>query len=175
MKLRAGPFLIAVLVAACAAPEPAQEPVVASAPAAKPQAEAAVRPARPIATVPKAGKPAPIPTRPLNVVAECSFRDEDGYNGNLKLAVEEAKVLSFEASVNIPRHGTCRFDLKNFRQTRLMPNVVLSHLHGPCVVYVWEQGERVTVAYQHCQKMCSGKAWEHLWPILADRRDGSCG
>jgi hypothetical protein len=55
-----------------------------------------------------------------------------------------------------------------------MPNVIMKHLSDRCIVHVWEQGERVTVAFQQCQKMCSGNAWEGLWPILTDTRDGSC-
>ena len=119
-------------------------------------------------------KPGPIAARPLNVSAECSFRDETGYNGTLRLAVEAARVHAFEARVNIPRQGSCSFDLRNFRQTRELPNVELSHLRDPCIVRVWEQGTRVTIAFQQCQKMCSGSASDYLWPILTDTRDGSC-
>lgn len=173
MWLRITPILLSLLVAACAAPEPAPEPVAAL-PEVKPQP--ATKSPHPAAAraAPKAKKPGPIPTRPLNVNAECSFRDEAGYNGMMKLTVEHARVQTFEASVTIPRRGNCRFNLKNFRQTRDLPNVELSHLHNRCIVRVWEQGERVTVAFQQCQKMCSGNAWEHLWPILVDRRDDSC-
>ncbi|MBI5898122.1 MAG: hypothetical protein HZB40_02720 [Rhodocyclales bacterium] len=119
-------------------------------------------------------KPGPIPTRALNIATECSFRDETGYGGKLKLAINQAKVQAFEAAVDIPRRGSCKFDLKNFRQTREMPTVELSHLRDSCVVRVWEQGTRVTIAFQQCRKMCSGNAWDHLWPILNDRQDGSC-
>lgn len=132
----------------------------------------------PVPTAPrhteKAKKPAPIATRPLNVSAECNFRDETGYNGTLRLMVDAAKVRAFEARVNIPRQGTCSFDLKTFIQTRELPNVELSHRRDPCIVRVWEQGTRVTVAFQQCQKMCSGNASDYLWPILTDTRDGSC-
>jgi len=168
MPHRSPPLLLALLLGACVSPERAPE-VAVPAPVAKPP---------PVAAVPAAPKPkklAPIPTRPLNVRVDCSFRDETGYNGLMKLTVEEARVQSFEIIVNIPRHGICRFDLKSFRQTRKLPTVELSHLHDRCIVHMWEQGEKATVAFLQCQKMCSGKAWDHLWPILIDRRDGSCG
>jgi hypothetical protein len=173
MRLHIAPLLSALLIAACAAPEPVPEPVAAL-PEVKPQP--ATKPSQPAVAhaAPKPKKPGPIPTRPLNVSTECSFRDETGYNGMMKLTVEQARVQTFEASVTIPRRGNCRFNLRNFRQTRDLPNVELSHLRDRCIVRVWEQGERVTIAFQQCQKMCSGNAWEHLWPILADRRDGSC-
>lgn len=119
-------------------------------------------------------KPGPIPTRALNVATECSFRDETGYGGKLKLSIDQARVQTFEAAVDIPRRGICKFNLKNFRQTKELPTVELSHLRDPCVVRVWEQGTRVTVAFQQCRNMCSGNAWDHLWPILNDRQDGSC-
>ena len=71
-------------------------------------------------------------------------------------------------------HGACRFDLKDFRQTKELPAVELSQARGRCIVRVWEQGERVTVAFQQCEKMCSGNSYSYLWPILNDRRKGSC-
>jgi hypothetical protein len=161
--------LSAILLASCATPE-------------KPPAAAAESPPQPIAVAAPAEsrakarvrRPAPIPVRPLNVKTDCTFRDETGYAGAMKLAVEEARVHAFAARVRIPGQGSCRFDMRDFRQTREMPNVELSHLRDRCIVRVWEQGERVTVAFQQCQKMCSGGAWERLWPILTDRRDGSC-
>lgn len=118
--------------------------------------------------------PTPIPVRPLNVKADCSYVDETGTSGALKLEVAAAKVRAFEARVSIPQHGVCRFDLKNFRQTREMPDIELRQQNGSCIVRMWEQGTRVTVAFQQCEKMCTGSAYEQLWPILYDRRDGSC-
>jgi hypothetical protein len=166
---------LSLVLAACAITEPATPPpppakadpqrTETKAPTVRPKKESTVHGSK---------RPAAIPTRALNVLAQCSFKDETGYNGSLRLSVQDAKVQAFDAAVNIPGRGTCRFDLKSFRQTREMPNVELSHLRDPCIVRVWEQEERVTVAFQQCQKMCSGKAWDHLWPILADRRDGSC-
>lgn len=157
-------LLLAALLAACATPEkappsaelPAQAPTAAVIPATKPR------------------KPGPIPVRPITVRTECSFRDESGYNGALTLDVAEAKVHAFEAKVNIPKRGACRFDLKDFRQTRELPAIELSQIRGRCIVRVWEQGERVTVAFQQCEKMCSGSSYSYLWPILNDRRNGSC-
>lgn len=164
---------LTLLTAACVGPEPAQTPAP-SLPPPTPEAGAKSAPVAPVAALPRKKKPGPIPTRPINVKADCSFRDESGYGGMMKLAIDQARVQSFQATVTIPQRGSCRFDLKNFRQTRELPTVRLMHLHDPCIVHVWEQGERITVAFQECQKMCSGSAWEGLWPILTDTRDGSC-
>ncbi len=158
-------LLPALLLGACAAPEKA--PPVTETP--KPVPVTKAPPAEP-----RQARPGPIPVRPINVRTECSFRDETGYNGALKLNVAEAKVQAFEAKVNIPRRGTCHFDLKDFRQTKELPAIELSQAKGRCIVRVWEQGDRVTVAFQQCEKMCTGNSYSYLWPILNDRRKGSC-
>ncbi len=158
--------LAALLLGACATPEQAP-PVATQAPPAAPAIE-------PPPVAEKPVRPGPLPLRPLNVRADCRFRDETGYNGALKLDVSEAKVRAFAATVNIPKRGACRFDLKDFRQTRELPAVELSQQRGKCVVRVWEQGSRVTVAFQQCEKLCSGNSHNYLWPILNDRQDGSC-
>lgn len=162
MRLRLAVLLAAALLGACATPD-------------KPSGPAAEAPAPPAAVAARpAARPGPIPVRPINVKTECNFRDESGYNGALKLDVAEAKVKAFEAQVNIPKRGACRFDLKDFRQTKELPAIELSQSRGRCIVRVWEQGERVTVAFQQCEKMCSGNSYSYLWPILNDRRKGSC-
>lgn len=168
MTIRRAIFLSILLLAACASPDKTPEPEVSEPPATKtPPPVARVTP-------PKPKKPGPIPMRALNVKTDCDFRDETGYNGAMKLGIEEAKVLAFQATVNIPNRGSCRFDLKNFRQIRELPTVELSHLHDRCVVRVWSQDERITVAFRQGQKMCSGSAADYLWPILTNTRDGSC-
>lgn len=173
MRPALAPLLLSLLIGACAVPDRAPQ-TVSPAEQAQPRAEIKVAPVAAAPRKPKAGKPGPIATRALNVRTDCKFQDETGYNGTMTLTVEQARVQTFAANVNIPRRGNCKFDLKNFRQTRELPNVMLNHLRDRCIVHVWEQGERVTVAFQQCQKMCSGNAWEGLWPILTDTRDGSC-
>ncbi len=122
----------------------------------------------------RAPLPTPIPLRPLNVKTDCSYRDEAGISGVLRLDVVSARVRAFEARVNIPQHGACRFDLKDFRQTKEMPAIELSQQGGSCIVRMWEQGRRVTVAFQQCERMCSGDAVQHLLPMIYDRQDGTC-
>ena len=159
-------LLSVLLLGACATPEKAPPPATA---AATPAPVAKAPPA-----VAKPARPGPIPVRPLNVKTECKFRDETGYNGVLRLDVAGAQVHAFEAKVNIPKRGACRFDLKDFRQTKELPAIELSQTRGKCIVRMWEQGTRVTVAFQQCERMCSGSSYPYLWPILNDRRDGSC-
>ncbi len=119
-------------------------------------------------------RPPPIPVRPLDVKADCSYRDETGGSVTLKLDVAAARVRAFEARVNFPQHGSCHFALKDFRQTKEMPAIELVQTSGSCILRMWEQGTRVTVAFQQCEKMCSGSAWDQLLPLIYDRRDGTC-
>jgi hypothetical protein len=116
----------------------------------------------------------PIETRPLNARARCQFKDETGYRGRLRLDVKEASVQRFEAQVDVPKHGSCRFDLKQFQQTERLPNVVLAARQGACKVSLWEQGDQVTVAFRNCRTECNGASADYLWPILVDNRKGSC-
>jgi hypothetical protein len=116
----------------------------------------------------------PIPDRPLNVKTNCSFRDQTGYRGRLDIQVKEADVRRFRAEVNIPKRGTCRFDLKEFEQADKAP-VALAKTNGDeCKVRVWEQQDRVTVAFRDCQAQCSGESFDYLWPILVDAKTGKC-
>lgn len=132
-----------------------------------------VRPSRP-ATRP-GQKPPPIAVRALNVSSDCAFRDPTGYRGAMKLKVADAEVQAFEAKVDIPEQGVCRFALTDFRQTETLPNVVLRARDSACTVRMWEQGRRVTVAFNDCADRCApSAAYPYLWPILA-HRSGGCG
>lgn len=117
----------------------------------------------------------PLPIRALNVRADCSFLDETGYKGAMKLRVVSGLVQQFEATVNHPRHGTCRFALDEFRQVKDLPIVELKGERSRCTVRMWEQGRQVAVAFSACNSNCSGDAVNYLWPILADALSGNCG
>lgn len=131
----------------------------------------------PIAVPPlgdSARKPGPIPVQPLNVSTRCAFKDEGGTEGRMVLRVEEADVKGFNVQVAILNRGICNFDLKDFRQTGKLPIAVLNANDGRCAVRVWQQYERVTVAFADCESHCTGDAYSYLWPILADTRSGEC-
>jgi len=171
--LRTLVMLSVVTLVGCATPEPAPPP---------PAAEVVVKPPPP--TQPALRRDTlkhlanrnlkPIESRPLNARASCGFRDPSGYRGKLKLDVKEASVNRFEASVDVPKKGSCSFKLKDFRQTDRLPNVVLAAKKGNCKVSLWEQEHQVTVAFRDCRAECSGNSVEYLWPILVDNRNGLC-
>jgi len=165
---------LAGLVAGCATPEPpAPPPVVEPPPAPAPRAES---PRLRQDTLKHLAKRQlkPIETRPLNARARCQFKDANGYRGQLRLDVREASVQRFDAQVEVPKRGHCRFELKQFQQTERLPNVVLAARRGECKVSLWEQGEQLTVAFRDCRAECSGDSADYLWPILVDSRKGSC-
>lgn len=166
-------LVLAAVLAGCATPEPPSPPAVTAAPDPAPSAPAPVL-GRDTLKYLANRQLKPIEDRPLNAKANCSFRDPTGYRGRLRLDVREAKVQKLDARLDMPRKGSCDFALKDFQQTGTMPIVVLAGRKTNCQVSLWEQEDKVTVAFRNCQSECSGNSVEYLWPILVDNRKGSC-
>lgn len=114
-------------------------------------------------------------TRPLNVSSQCSHKDEIGTQTSLDLLVKEAEVKAFDARVSIKGRGTCNFSLNDFEQVEKMPQALLRHKkQSGCLVRMWEEGPKVTIAFNSCPKSCEGDAFSYLWPILVDADSGRC-
>ncbi len=176
MKRNLSCVALAFLLASCATPEPAPEdkepPLAAATGSEKTQRPEKIQ-SQPLKHL--AGrKLKPIPDKELNVRTKCSFKDVQGGPGSMDLQVVKAEVKRFVAEINIPKQGSCRFDMKHFEQTARMPNVVLRDKGSTCTVRMWEQEKGVTVAFNGCQAKCSGDAFSYLWPILVDTRSGRC-
>ena len=117
----------------------------------------------------------PQPTRPLNVKSNCSHKDAIGTLTRLELLVREAEVKAFDAQVTMKGHGTCSFKLRDFEQVEKLPQALLRHKQeGGCQVRMWEQGPKVTVAFNSCAKSCEGQAFDYLWPIVVEAKSGRC-
>ncbi|NJD24533.1 MAG: hypothetical protein FIB06_03905 [Betaproteobacteria bacterium] len=117
----------------------------------------------------------PQPTRPLNVRSRCNHRDAVGTQTRLDLLVKEAEVKAFSAEVTMKGYGTCRFNLGDFEQAEKLPQALLRHRRERgCSVRMWEQGARVTVAFNSCPKSCEGDAFSYLWPIMVEAKSGRC-
>ena len=117
----------------------------------------------------------PQPTRPLNVRSRCSHKDAIGTMTRLDLLVREAEVKAFDAQVTMKGYGTCRFNLKDFDQVEKLPQALLKARNGSgCSVRMWEQGPKVTIAFNGCPKSCEGDAFSYLWPIMVEAKSGRC-
>ncbi len=163
------------LLAGCATPPPAPVVEVPAPVAAEPVQERIV--SQPLKHLVGRNLKA-MPDKALDVRASCRFKDVAGGRGSLDLQVAHAEVRRFLAEISIPRQGVCRFDMKHFRQTEKLPNVVLTDTESGCTVRMWEQEigkiKGVTVAFNNCQAKCEGDAFSYLWPILVDPRNGRC-
>lgn len=166
--LRAAVLAAAVLLGACATPpERPREPE-----APVPSAAQAAAEAEPEQALQRGGLK-PMPVRPLSIKTDCRFKDEVGYGGSAVLDVSYSEVRAFAARVDVPKRGSCQFELADFQQVLREPHVELVARDG-CTVRMWEQGEQVTVAFSECAKQCARGTFEYVWPILVDRSSGQC-
>lgn len=145
-------------------------------PGARP-AESAPAPREPSAASPlpaPSGKLKPMPLRTFTVSTRCNFRDEVGNFGKALVDVENSKVKAFNVELVMPKRGTCRYDLAQFRQTQALPSIELSGKNN-CRVRMWEQGEQVTVSFADCHNLCApASAHDYVWPLLIDKPTGKC-
>lgn len=171
-------FLIVVCVLAAGCAEVEKQPDVAPEPSALPEKS-------PVSGEPKLKNSTlkylarrnlkPMPTRPLNVRSRCSHKDAIGTQTRLDLLVKEASVKTFKAEVRMKGHGTCRFNLNDFDQVEKLPQALLRHkTQANCLVRMWEQGPKVTIAFNSCAKSCDGQAFDYLWPIMVEAKSGQC-
>lgn len=167
---------VAAFLAGCATPEPVPEAEAATE-VEKPVKKARAKPekieSQPLKHLLNRNLKA-MPVRALNVRTKCAFRDEIGTRGKLDLLVKDAEVQRFSAEVSIAKHGICRFNMKDFKQTATLPSVQLNDSQSECRVRMWEQDKGVTVAFNGCETQCSGESFSYLWPILIDTRNGRC-
>ncbi len=118
------------------------------------------------------GRLRPMPVRPFDVKADCSYTDETGYGVSIQLELQQSEAKAFRAAVTVPKRGSCRFD-GPFTQVRRLPSVELRASDG-CRVHIWEQGERVTVGFANCARRCTRGTFNYIWPIIIDRASRQC-
>lgn len=160
---RFAPFVLTALVAGCSTVELPQigKPT--------PDTDTTAVPSRA-----PAGKLKPMPLRTFTLRTDCKFRDETGNFGSATLDVENSKVKAFRAELTMPRRGSCRYDLSQFRQTQALPSIELTGARD-CRVHMWEQGNQITVAFANCHQLCSpASAQDYVWPLLIDKTTGQC-
>ena len=109
----------------------------------------------------------------LSFAAHCNFEHESGYTVSLDTQVEASEVRALRFSAHVPEHGQCLFHLAGLQQTLRQPQIELTGQEG-CVVQLWDQGEKITLAFQNCAAHCTGDAQDYLWPVLIDHQTGQC-
>jgi hypothetical protein len=115
------------------------------------------------------------PAQTLTVKGSCVGRDETGYAESVQLDVAEGQVRQFDARIDVPKRGSCRFQLAEFSQTRRQPYVELAaRSKTACAIRMWQQGSRVTVTATECEEKCARGAFEYIWPIQIDEKMGGC-
>ncbi|MCC4119088.1 hypothetical protein LLG90_27510, partial [Aromatoleum toluclasticum] len=90
------------------------------------QAAAEAEPTRAL----QSGRLKPMPVRPLSIKTDCRFKDEVGYGGRAVLDVSYSEVRAFAAKVEVPKRGSCPFDLADFKQVLKEPHVELQARDG---------------------------------------------
>ena len=175
--LRRWMFLVALAVAGCAEVEKSPEVVPEAAVAPEPPLPEIVQPEFKNSTLKYLANRhlKPQPTRPLNVRSKCLHKDAIGTATKLDLLVKEAVVKTFSAQVEIKGYGICRFNLGDFDQAEKLPQALLKHKReSGCLVRMWEQGDKVTIAFNSCPKSCEKDAFSYLWPIVVEAKSGRC-
>jgi hypothetical protein len=115
------------------------------------------------------------PAKGMTFKGNCVGKEATGYAENAQILVALGEVRTLEARVDIPKRGSCRFHLKDFRQTQESPIVeLLSQSNSGCSVRIWQQQDRVTMVATDCPEKCTGGSFEYLWPIEFRTPEGSC-
>ncbi len=132
-------------------------------------------------TAPKAYPPTPeqlatpIAPREINLAGECRRTEEDGFREEALVRVTHNDVQSLTWRLWVGRRGSCRFDLSQFKQVQQKPHIELrARDGGGCVLMVWQDPRRITLAHARCEKYCTPGIYEQAWPVLFDPKSGAC-
>jgi len=134
------------------------------------------KPAPPPPTPPVSVQPpAAEPGKGMTFQGNCVAKEETGYAENAKLQIALGEVRTLDARVDIPKRGSCRFQLKEFRQTQQSPIVeLLAQSNSGCSLRIWQQQDRVTMVATDCPEKCTRGSFEYMWPIEFRVPEGSC-
>ena len=116
----------------------------------------------------------PTEARLKNAAVSCNYKDEGGVRGKVTLLIDDFKISRFNARIEMPNGGVCQFDAKKMVQRPFEQGIALESTGDECIVRMWEQKHRITIAAYSCHKQCSKGSFSYLWPILMDTRIGTC-
>ena len=115
------------------------------------------------------------PDRAIDLLTHCRFENETGYKGEAQIEVVKGVVKQMHATFDVPDYGRCEFGMAGMTQAKAFPTVELRNRGTGCTVRMWEQGEKATVSFSHCESACvNSEAFKYVWPILVTRTDGHC-
>jgi len=130
-------------------------------------------PAPPPPAPPPAAEIPPAAAAGLNLNGNCVGKEESGYAENVRVSVANGEVRALDARIDIPKRGSCRYQLADFRQTRQAPFVeLLARSNAACAVRMWQQGDRITLAATDCEEKCTRGAFEYAWPVELNAAGG---
>ena len=102
----------------------------------------------------------------LNLAGNCVAKDEAGYVENAQINVAGGAVRHLAAHIDVPNHGSCRYQLAAFRQTKQTPFIeLLARSNENCALRMWQQGDRITFAATDCADKCTRGAFDYAWPV----------
>ena len=118
---------------------------------------------------------APIPDRVISMNGNCTQTEEDGFREKARLRVADNRVEALDWQLWVGRKGSCRFQLSEFRQTRLRPHIELADRSGSaCRLMVYQSPQRITLSHAQCERHCTGGVYDNAWPVMFDPDSGSC-
>jgi len=122
-------------------------------------------PTSPTQTPTPEGTPAPaVPG--LTYKGSCVAKDETGYAENAQIDIADGKVSQMAVRIDVPKRGSCRYQLAAFKQVKSTPFVELqANSNAACTVRVWHQADRVTLAATDCADKCAPGAFDYAWPV----------
>ena len=122
----------------------------------------------PAPPAPPTQTPAPdgTPVPGLTSKGSCVAKDETGYVENAQIDIVDGKVSQMAVRIDVPKRGSCRYQLAAFKQVKSTPFVELqANSNAACTVRVWRQADRVTLAATDCADKCTPGAFDYAWPV----------
>lgn len=122
-------------------------------------------PTPPTQTPAPEGTPAP-PVPGLSFKGSCVAKDETGYAENAQIDIADGKVSQLAVRIDVPKRGSCRYQMAAFKQVKTTPFVELqANSNAACTLRVWHQTDRVTLAATDCADKCAPGAFDYAWPV----------
>jgi hypothetical protein len=122
-------------------------------------------PPSPTQTPAPEGTPAPA-VGGMSFTGSCVAKDETGYAENAQLTIADGKVSQLTVRIDVPKRGSCRYQLAAFKQTKTSPFVeMVANSNASCALRMWQQGDRVTFTATECADKCAPGAFDYAWPV----------